>query len=128
VEAIGSISSLEGGHRNQGAAFVIFNEIKDELERDFGSRLLGTITIARKQDSAPLMLADFLAYVAFSAHRSARAAARAAPDPRFPNDAMWNEHITLAPNAFELSVAQFEEGQRRKTMKRRTKSSGESPS
>lgn len=112
---------MEGGHKNEGAAYVIFNEIKDELEEDFGSHLLGTITIARKQDSAPLMLADFLAYIAFSADQDARANAAKPPDPLSPNDALWNDHITLAPNAFERSVQQFEEGRRRKALKRRNR-------
>lgn len=112
---------LEGGHKNAGAAFSIFEEIKTELEVDFGNRLLGTVTIAKKTDSLALMAADFLAYMAFIADRDAKNGARpyptTPPDKIPPGETPWTS-IRLAPHAFDSRVAQFEEGKRRKALKR----------
>lgn len=111
---------VEGGHKNIGDASRIFDEIKSELQDDFGSKLLGTMAIAKKDECAPLMIADFLAYLTFSDDRGVRAGARpypsVAPESIPKGETPWT-HIRLAPNAFDLRREQFEERQRRKALK-----------
>ena len=51
----------ESGHKNAGDAERIFDEFKGELKGG-GCNLLGTITFAAKDESTPLMVADYLAY------------------------------------------------------------------
>ena len=52
---------LESGHKNAGDAERVFHELKAELAAT-GSNLLATITFAGKEDSDPLMVADYLAH------------------------------------------------------------------
>lgn len=49
---------VESGHRHAGDAKRIFDETQRELN-GLGSRLLATITFAKKSDCDPLMVADF---------------------------------------------------------------------
>ncbi len=55
----------ECGHKNAGAATKIFLEEKNSLRKD-GINLLAEITLAKKEDCVPLMVADFLAYSAYT--------------------------------------------------------------
>jgi len=55
---------IEGGHKNVGSVTKIFDETKKEISR-LGINLLGTITVATKDCSSELMIADMMAYAAF---------------------------------------------------------------
>lgn len=55
---------LESGHKNAGDALRIFNEVKAELEAD-GCNMLGDLLFADKDKCDPLMMADFLAHMAY---------------------------------------------------------------
>ena len=55
---------LESGHRNWNEVRQIFKEIKVEIQ-GYGVDLLGEITFADKNACNPLMMADFLAHMAF---------------------------------------------------------------
>jgi hypothetical protein len=52
---------LERGHKNSGDCEKIFDETKLTLQAK-GFDVLGDFTIARKEEAAPLMAADFLAH------------------------------------------------------------------
>jgi hypothetical protein len=52
---------IEEGHKNIGDVIRVFNEVKAEYDR-LGFSVLGTITIAKKAECLPLMIADFQAY------------------------------------------------------------------
>ena len=53
---------IERGHANVGDTKRIFNDLKAQVRRRFGSDVLGMHTVAKKETSAPLMVSDFLAY------------------------------------------------------------------
>jgi hypothetical protein len=63
---------IENGHSNVGDCKRIFNEIKAEY-KELGFDFLGTITIASKEDSAPLMVADFQAHASSIVERRKKA-------------------------------------------------------
>src|SRR5258708_21906228 len=52
---------IESGHPNVKDTDRIFRDMKAQLKRR-GIEVLGTITIAEKHQSPPLMVSDFLAY------------------------------------------------------------------
>jgi hypothetical protein len=52
---------IEDGHKNVGDAVRIFGEIKAEFAA-IGFNILGTVTIAKKTECWPLMIADFQAH------------------------------------------------------------------
>ncbi len=52
---------IEDGHKNVLDTLRIFDDTKDELARQ-GIRVLGDITIAKKAERLPLMVADFQAH------------------------------------------------------------------
>ena len=58
---------LESGHKNAGDALRIFNETKAELKAS-GCDMLGDLRFAEKNESDPLMMADFLAHSTFMMH------------------------------------------------------------
>ena len=55
---------IEAGHRNVRDTDRIFNEIKMAHEEN-GSKISGTITIAKKSECAELMIADFQAHASY---------------------------------------------------------------
>jgi len=55
---------IESGHKNVQEAVRIFEGLKKEYEAE-GIRVLGDITIAKKSERLPLMLADFQAHASF---------------------------------------------------------------
>jgi hypothetical protein len=52
---------IEDGHKNIGDVIRVFNEVNVEYTR-LGFPILGTITVAKKADCLPLMIADFQAH------------------------------------------------------------------
>jgi hypothetical protein len=52
---------IENGHRNVGDAVRIFSEMKAEFAA-IGFNILGTVTVAKKTECWPLMIADFQAH------------------------------------------------------------------
>jgi hypothetical protein len=55
---------IEDGHPNILNTVKVFNEIKGDLKRR-GIRVLGDITIAKKAERLPLMVADFYAHASY---------------------------------------------------------------
>jgi hypothetical protein len=55
---------IEGGHKNVGAAAKIFDETQKDISK-LGVDILGTLSIATKDRSDELMIADMMAYAAF---------------------------------------------------------------
>jgi hypothetical protein len=53
---------IERGHKNAGDALRIFDEVKAELSKVAGYELLGDVTLSKKTESMPLMVADFQAH------------------------------------------------------------------
>lgn len=53
---------VEAGHENAGAAIVIANDIRTELQ-EAGNNILGPVTFDTKENCPPLMLADLTAHV-----------------------------------------------------------------
>lgn len=74
---------LEQGHRHSGDAERVFNEVKAALDKE-GLPILRTFVKAKKEESEPLMAADFLAYTAYSIGIDAHVGKRTSPLP--PND------------------------------------------
>jgi hypothetical protein len=54
--------AIEDGHVNVRDTERIFNDMKLQVKNRFGVDLLGTHTIAKKEQAAALMVSDFLAY------------------------------------------------------------------
>ena len=55
----------ESGHKHAGDTARVFDEMRKEL-RTLGSHVLGTLTLAGKDECDPLMLADILAHGTFA--------------------------------------------------------------
>jgi hypothetical protein len=55
---------IEDGHKNVRDTIRIFNEIKSEFV-ELRTEVLGTITIAKKSECLPLMIADFQAHASY---------------------------------------------------------------
>jgi hypothetical protein len=77
---------IERGHKHVRDAERIFNDTKERLKSRRGIDLLGDFTIAKKEERAPLMLADFLAGSYSLMRRSQQAGgvdyAAVTPEPR----------------------------------------------
>jgi hypothetical protein len=86
----------ESGHRHAGDAKRVFDETQQELE-GLGSRLLASVTFSRKQDCAPLMVADFLASTTFMAQTGAGMPAPIAEGAAIPEKTVL-VHSTFKPN------------------------------
>jgi hypothetical protein len=63
---------IEYGHHNACDCVRVFNEFKDQLS-DIAFPILGTITIARKSECWPLMIADFQAHATFMSEARVKA-------------------------------------------------------
>lgn len=92
---------IEDGHPNVQNAVQIFNEVKADFDRD-GAPILGSITVAKKHDSLPLMLADFQAHATSLSERLVRAgkADYFAQTPELPKsgEAGWS-HFEFTPES-----------------------------
>lgn len=101
---------IEDGHNNVGDCERIFKVLKRRLERRNSAVLLGKISIAKKTEAAPLMLADFLA----SSYSMMRTSARSGgPDyvAEAPEPPKWQAGLTfleLLPGALTQLKADFE--------------------
>ena len=78
---------IEDGHPNVGDTIRIFNDMKRQVKQRLGMDLFGTISKAKKSQSPPLMVCDFLSY-SYLKMRASKAkgdmdyAAEASMDPR----------------------------------------------
>jgi hypothetical protein len=102
---------IEDGHQNVGDCTRIFEDLRWRLKVRRGvDNLLGKISVARKQHSAPLMVADFLA----SSYSMIRASvqsggldyAQEAPEP--PRGQAGLTFLELLPGALRQLKADFE--------------------
>lgn len=102
---------IEDGHQNVGDCIRIFEDLKWRLKvrRGVGG-LLGKITVAKKQHSAPLMVADFLASSYSMIRASAQSGrldyAQAAPEPEKGQAGLT--FLELLPDAVRQLKADFE--------------------
>ena len=101
---------IERGHRNAGDTVRIFEDLKLRLKQRRGLDLLGNITIAKKEDRAPLMVADFLAST-YSMMRASQARgeidyAAVTPDPLKRQAGLT--FLELLPDALRQLKADFE--------------------
>jgi hypothetical protein len=101
---------IEDGHPNVQDCVRIFNDLKWRLERRGSAVLLGKISIVKKRDAAPLMLADFLAGSYSMMRASAQAGgldyAEEAPAP--PKRQAGLTFLELLPDALTQLKADFE--------------------
>lgn len=102
---------IEDGHQNVGDCLRIFEDLKWRLKVRRGiADLLGTITVAKKQHSAPLMVADFLAssysMIRTSAQSGGLEYAQEAPEP--PQGQAGLTFLELLPDALRQLKADFE--------------------
>lgn len=102
---------IEDGHQNVGDCVRIFEDLKWRLKVRRGvDGLLGKITVAKKQRSAPLMGADFLASSYSMIWASARSGgldyAQEAPEP--PKGQAGLTFLELLPDALRQLKANFE--------------------
>jgi hypothetical protein len=93
---------IEQGHSNARDTTRIFDDLKHRLKSRLGIELLGDIVIAKKDERAPLMVADFLA----SSYSMMRASQREGADygKNVPQPAKGEGGLTfleLAPNALQ---------------------------
>ena len=93
---------IEDGHSNVGDTQRIFNDVKASLE-ERGHFLLGTITIAKKEEAPPLMLSDFLAHT----HYLMDIAAKSAGGVHYRDIV---EDVPVLPREAGLTFMQFQPG------------------
>jgi hypothetical protein len=97
---------VEDGHRNAGAALVIFQAVKRELRLD-GLDLLGDVTLAEKAERPLLMAADLVAHAFKVSHDLKRAGQpgyfeRVAPGSHKPGEARQVQLFLTAENLQSL--------------------------
>jgi hypothetical protein len=102
---------IEDGHQNVGDCMRIFEDLKWRLKARRGvDDLLGEITVAKKQHSASLMVADFLAssysMIRASAQSGGLDYAQEAPEP--PKRQAGLTFLELLPDALRQLKADFE--------------------
>jgi hypothetical protein len=102
---------IEDGHQNVGDCMRIFEDLKWRLKVRRGmDDLLGKISVAKKQHSAPLMVADFLASSYSMIRASAQSGgidyAQEAPEP--PKGQAGLTFLELLPDALRRVKADFE--------------------
>jgi hypothetical protein len=99
---------IENGHKNVGDAARIFKEMKA------GGFPLGELTIAEKDESPPLMVADFIAHMAFKRETGGPKWNRHTNDPFVPGQASYTRYH-LKPGAYgRLKRELFERARRAK--------------
>jgi hypothetical protein len=106
---------IEGGHKNVGDTVRIFEDMKALVRWRLNTELLRNIRVARKQDAAPLMLADFMAYT-YSRMRESKASGGLNYDAEAPMDPRKREagltHLELLPEALRGLKEAFERERR----------------
>jgi Protein of unknown function (DUF3800) len=86
---------LEAGHQNSGDAERIFIETKKEYE---SLDILQTLTLATKDESDPLMMADFIAHSTLLLNRGARAQNKPTPPSQIiPRGKLGITHLESTP-------------------------------
>jgi hypothetical protein len=100
---------VEDGHKNVGATRTIFKEFQQRLIRA-DANILGSITIAKKHESAELMAADFVAHGYLLMRR--KAFDNPALEGKFDYDDPANgsalSSIEFSPQAFSILKALYE--------------------
>ena len=101
---------IEGGHVNVKDTVRIFIEMKFQVRQRLGMDILGTIAVAGKNQSPPLMLCDFQAYT-YSKMRASKSSgqgdyADVAPMPRKREAGLT--FLELLPHALQELKAKFE--------------------
>jgi hypothetical protein len=105
---------IEGGHPNAGDTKRIFEDLKRRLRQRRGIDLLGDIDIAKKQERAPLMVADFLVstYSMMRASRERGGIDYAAETPEPPKRQAGLTFLELLPDALRRLKEDFEADRR----------------
>ena len=101
---------IEAGHPNVNDCVRIFEDLKWRLRQRRGIDLLGKVTIAKKHESRPLMVSDFLAS-SYSMMRASQQAggldyAQEAPEP--PKGQAGLTFLELLPDALQRLKEDFE--------------------
>ena len=119
---------VEDGHKNVGAARVIFGEFQRHLIRH-GGNVLGSIMIAKKSESTELMAADFLAHTYLLMRKRAfdTRTLHGHFDYSDPSSESALASIEFGPEAFSIFKAQYERDKQEKMDEwRRRGAAGES--
>lgn len=110
---------LESGHANAGDAVRIFDEVKKEL-KSIDCDLLGEISFADKDESDPLMMADFISHSTYTSMVRARSTGVSTLYPRpVPRGATAVDHLEFKPGGLANIKAELAD----KIRKRQTTSS-----
>jgi hypothetical protein len=102
---------IEDGHPNVGDTIRIFSDMKRQVKQRLGIDLFGTISKAKKWQSPPLMVCDFLSY-SYLKMRASKAkgdmdyAAEASMDPRKKEAGLT--FLELLPDALRGLKDKFE--------------------
>jgi hypothetical protein len=105
---------IEGGHKNVGDTVRIFEDMKALVRRRLNTELLRNIRVVKKQEAAPLMLADFLAFT-YSRMRASKVSGGLNYDAEAPMSPRKREagltHLELLPEALR-GLKEFERDRR----------------
>jgi len=101
---------IESGHPNVRDTIRIYEDLKRQLKQRRGINLPGEIDIAKKQERAPLMVADFLAstYSMMRASRERGGIDYAAETPEPPKRQAGLTFLELLPDALRRLKENFE--------------------
>jgi hypothetical protein len=99
--------ALEAGHKNAGDALRIFNEMKEELKK-INCDMLGDLVFADKDESDPLMMADFLAHSTYTSEVKVRAGKPSAlQEKQVPRGETGVTHLQFQPGGLADVKAQL---------------------
>ena len=106
---------IEGGHKNVGDTVRIFDDMKALVGRRLNTELPRNIRVVKKQEAAPLMLTDFMAYT-YSRMRASKASGGLNYDAEAPMASRKREagltHLELLPGALRGLKETFERERR----------------
>jgi hypothetical protein len=102
---------IEDGHKNVGDTVRIFEDIKALTRRRLNTEVLRNIRVVKKQEAAPVMLADFMAYT-YSRMRASKVSGGLDYDEEAPMVPRKREagltHLELLPEALRGLKETFE--------------------
>jgi hypothetical protein len=106
---------IEVGHKNVGDTVRIFDDMKALVGRRLNTELPRNIRVVKKQEAAPLMLTDFMAYT-YSRMRASKASGGLNYDAEAPMASRKREagltHLELLPGALRGLKETFERERR----------------